>query len=102
MFSLLISIAISANPVDVWPAFRGGGNSVSAAKNLPLKWSDKDGVAWTTKLPGTGQSSPVIWRDRAFVTSVDGGNKEKAVPMREKIRKKPKIFKVRSCSSMPP
>ncbi|MBT6158160.1 MAG: PQQ-binding-like beta-propeller repeat protein [Planctomycetaceae bacterium] len=79
MFSLLISIAISANPGDVWPAFRGGGNSVSAAKHLPLKWSDKDGVAWTTKLPGTGQSSPVIWENRAFVTAVAGNNKETAV-----------------------
>jgi outer membrane protein assembly factor BamB len=79
MFSLLISIAISANPVDVWPAFRGAGDSVTAAKNLPLKWSEKDGVAWTTKLPGAGQSSPVIWRNRVFATSVEGGNKETAI-----------------------
>ena len=76
MISLLLSIAISANPVDVWPAFRGAGSSTSLAENLPLKWSERDGVAWTTKLPGAGQSSPVIWRDRVFVTTAVGGNKE--------------------------
>jgi len=76
MISLLLSIAISADPVDVWPAFRGDGSSVALAEKLPLKWSERDGVAWTTQLPGTGQSSPVIWRDRIFVTSAVGGNKE--------------------------
>ena len=76
MIFLLLSIAISANPADVWPAFRGAGSSTSLAEKLPLKWSERDGVAWTTRLPGAGQSSPVIWRDRVFVTPAVGGNKE--------------------------
>jgi len=76
MISLLLSIAISANPMDVWPAFRGAGSRTSLAEKLPFKWSDRDGVAWTTKIPGAGQSSPVIWRDRIFITTAVGGNKE--------------------------
>lgn len=60
-----------------WPGFRGSGDSHSDARNLPLEWSDSKNLAWTTNLPGYGQSSPVVWRDKVFVTSVAGENKEK-------------------------
>jgi len=49
------------------------------AQNLPIKWNAQEGVTWTVKLPGYGQSGPVIWRDRVFVTSTVGNNKETAV-----------------------
>lgn len=68
--------ASAASPPDAWPGFRGTGDSISAAKQLPLKWSDDDNVAWRVDLPGYGQSSPVVWKDRVFVTSVEGDMKE--------------------------
>jgi outer membrane protein assembly factor BamB len=64
---------------DCWPAFRGYGDSLSAAQSLPLHWSQDNGVAWSVDLPGYGQSSPVVWQDRVFVTSMEGENKETAV-----------------------
>lgn len=67
---------LAASPPDAWPGFRGTGDSISNGKSLPLKWSDSDNVAWRVDLPGYGQSSPVIWKDRVFVTSVEGENKE--------------------------
>ena len=73
---LALCAAVSAAPGETWPAFRGTGNSVSDAADLPLKWSDDTGIAWQTDLPGYGQSSPVVWRDRVFVTSALGDNKE--------------------------
>src|SRR4051794_40570028 len=76
---LLAAISLSAAPADVWPAFRGDGDSISQARQVPLEWSEKSGVAWTAKLPGYGQSSPVVWHDRVFVTSADGANKETAL-----------------------
>ena len=66
----------AASPPDVWPAFRGSGDSISDAKQLPLKWSATENIAWTIDLPGYGQSSPVVWKDKVFVTSVEGDNKE--------------------------
>jgi outer membrane protein assembly factor BamB len=60
-----------------WPGFRGDGSSVSTAKNLPRKWSPTENRAWVTPLPGYGQSSPVAWGERAFVTAIDGDAKEK-------------------------
>jgi outer membrane protein assembly factor BamB len=73
---LAIGAAVSAAPGETWPAFRGTGNSVSDAADLPLRWSDDAGIAWQADLPGYGQSSPVVWRDRVFVTSALGENKD--------------------------
>jgi outer membrane protein assembly factor BamB len=59
-----------------WPAFRGTGQSLTTASDLPTEWSDDQNVAWATDLPGYGQSSPVIWGDRVFVTTMQGDMKE--------------------------
>lgn len=63
---------------NVWPGFRGHGDSHSNAKKLPLEWSDTKNKAWDIPLPGYGQSSPIVWRNRVFVTAMDGPNKEQA------------------------
>jgi outer membrane protein assembly factor BamB len=69
---LLALAAVKVDPGQVWPGFRGTGNSHSQAKDLPLRWSAAENVAWDVELPGYGQSSPVVWGDRVFVTSVAG------------------------------
>ena len=59
-----------------WPGFLGGPDAnVSRAARLPLTWSD-DSVAWRIETPGFGQSSPVIWDDAVFLTSLEGEMKE--------------------------
>jgi len=53
-----------------WPQFRGPGSAgVSDDVGLPDTWSATENVAWKTKIPGRGWSSPVVWGDRVFVTS---------------------------------
>ena len=61
---------------DSWADFRGGGPSLTDVADLPLTWSPDDGVAWAVDLPGVGQSSPVVAGGRAYMTSVDGPDKE--------------------------
>ncbi len=75
-FLIIVTAVIATTPADSWQAFRGTGNSISDAEQLPLKWSDESGIAWKAPLPGYGQSSPVIWQDRVFLTSTNGANKE--------------------------
>ncbi len=74
-----LSLACCAAPADIWPAFRGSGDSISEAHDLPLAWANDSGVAWTVPLTGTGQSSPIIWHGRVFATSVDGPQKQRAM-----------------------
>ncbi len=70
------SAPCAAAPPDAWPGFRGTGDSVTEAKELPLKWSATENVAWTAELPGYGQSSPAVWKGKVFVTAVEGEFKD--------------------------
>lgn len=72
-----LALAGGAPTADAWPGFRGRGDAVSTATQLPVKWSPKENIAWKVVLPGYGQSSPVVWKDRVFVTAVSGDNREK-------------------------
>ena len=52
-----------------WPSFRGPtGQGIVLETNVPLNWSPSENVLWRQKLPGRGNSSPVVWGDRIFVT----------------------------------
>jgi hypothetical protein len=56
-----------------WPQFRGpGGQGRTNERDLPLTWSDTENVAWKTKLPGFGASSPVALGDRLYLTCYSG------------------------------
>ena len=52
-----------------WPAWRGpGGSGVATEKNLPLRWSTNENVRWCAPLPDRGNSTPIVWGGRVFVT----------------------------------
>ncbi|HTN73699.1 MAG TPA: PQQ-binding-like beta-propeller repeat protein [Pirellulaceae bacterium] len=73
--SLMLLTADAAAPAR-WPGFLGQGASPVAVDALPLNWSPDKNIAWTADIPGHGQSSPVVWGERVFVTSVTGDMKE--------------------------
>ena len=55
-----------------WPSFRGP-DALSVADDdprLPSTWSTTENVVWKTPVEGLGWSSPVIWGDLIFVTTV--------------------------------
>ena len=61
-----------------WPCWRGPhANGVADGRNLPTRWTRTENVRWSVKLPGWGTSSPVVHRDRVYVTteSDNGGKK---------------------------
>ena len=55
-----------------WPAFRGAHATgvVAGDANLPLTWSTIENVEWKTDVAGRGWSSPVVWGNKIFLTSV--------------------------------
>ncbi len=74
--ALLLScfaLCLSDVRAENWPQWRGAKlNNISNEKNLPIKWSATENVAWKLPLPGPAGASPVVWGDRIFLTSVDG------------------------------
>jgi len=65
---LLASLSPSA---DNWPQFRGPQSTgVADDPSVPDTWSTTHNVVWKTEIPGSGWSSPVVWGDRIFLTSV--------------------------------
>ncbi|MDB6055767.1 MAG: hypothetical protein JWN25_3290 [Verrucomicrobiales bacterium] len=56
-----------------WPAWRGPtGDGITLETNLPIHWSATQNVRWKTALPARGNSTPVVWGERVFVTQAVG------------------------------
>jgi hypothetical protein len=75
----LCAVTLSANAAN-WPQLRGtdANPQVKDNPNLPEKWSTTENVKWVADIPGLGWSSPVVWGDKVFLTTVDAaGNWEK-------------------------
>lgn len=67
---ILLLLVGPANGQNHWPGFKGAGVSVTNAPTLPTEWDTKKNVAWVSEIPGKGWSSPIVWGDKVFVTSV--------------------------------
>ena len=62
--ALLAASAASAN----WPNWRGPeGTGANPAATPPTTWSETENIKWKVPIPGTGQSTPVIWEDQIFL-----------------------------------
>ena len=57
-----------------WVSFRNfDGNGVGFSEKPPIKWDGKTGenIVWKSEVPLPGNSSPVIWEDKLFLTGAD-------------------------------
>lgn len=77
--SLVLSLGILATSPGNWPGFLDGRPASIDAQSIPVAWGPEEGIAWRRKTTGYGQSSPVIWADRAYLTSVEGPLKDHLV-----------------------
>jgi outer membrane protein assembly factor BamB len=63
-----------------WPRLRGpDGQGTTFDSVLPLHWGPHENIVWTTDIPGRGNSSPVVWDDRIFVTTGSDDGKERKI-----------------------
>ena len=71
LFVVLLLSPLTLAASDEWSQFRGpNGTGVSETKGLPAEFGPNKNVVWKTPLPA-GHSSPVLTRDRIFVTAHD-------------------------------
>ena len=61
---------------DEWKTWRGSpeGSGYAAGANTVTKFSDDENVVWKVELPGPGNSTPIITKDRILVTCGIDGN----------------------------
>lgn len=71
-----ISCTVSFSSAEEnWTSWRGrDGNGVSQETNLPLTWSEDEGIVWRCELPEWGNGTPVILDGMIYLTSHDDEN----------------------------
>jgi len=75
--ALLLAGSAAGAAIDGWPQFRGPESlGVVENANFLNATGSTENVAWKTEIPGTGWSSPVVWGDRIFLTSVISSDKQ--------------------------
>ena len=60
-----------------WSQWRGPlATGVAPGANPPVEWSEKKNIRWKVAIPGRGFSSPIIWKDRIFLTTTIKSEKD--------------------------
>ncbi|MDH4238021.1 MAG: PQQ-binding-like beta-propeller repeat protein [Phycisphaerae bacterium] len=68
----IVFITFLSGPVSAenWPGWRGPrGDGTSLEKNVPVRWSSTENIAWKAPIPGKGHASPIVWDSRIFVVT---------------------------------
>src|SRR5687768_8259022 len=66
-FFLLAFLPLLMEGAD-WPGWRGADGFGISSDKAPIRWTKTDNVRWRTPLPEPGNSTPVVWGNRIFVT----------------------------------
>lgn len=78
--AILVAFAASTARADNWPAWRGPtGQGHTTEKNLPTKWSTTENVKWKIDLPDAGNSTPIVWGDKIFLTQATDKGKKRSL-----------------------
>ena len=76
-----VSIEVILPTVDSkahWPRLRGpNGQGNTYDTDIPLHWNDKENILWKSPITGKGNSSPVVWGDRIFITAASENGKSR-------------------------
>ena len=55
-----------------WPCSRGADNrNIAATVHFPTDWNPSEHEGWKSAVPGTGNSSPILWGQQLFLTSYE-------------------------------
>ncbi len=91
IIALSIFASLAAVSAENWPQWRGPSlNGVSNEKNLPVKWTDEENVAWKLEMPAWSGSTPIIWGDYIFLNASESetpksGNRASEGDMRRPV-----------------
>ena len=67
-------VPVEGEGAGYWPRWRGpSGQGLVDGSGYPDTWSESENVLWKTPVPGNGNSSPIVWDDRIFLTTAYSG-----------------------------
>tara|TARA_R110002073_G_scaffold20123_4_gene72563 strand:- start:8782 stop:10047 length:1266 start_codon:yes stop_codon:yes gene_type:complete len=79
----LVSLIAQNGAAQDWPQWRGpdANNHATAEIKLPRRWdvSTASDVAWRTKIPGRGHSTPIVVQDSIFLTTAESDKQTQSV-----------------------
>jgi outer membrane protein assembly factor BamB len=71
LLAISMCVCPSVNGQDAWPQWRGPSlDNISQCRGLPVEFGKDKNLLWRVEMPGPARSSPVVWGQRVFVTSV--------------------------------
>ena len=74
----LVVLLAAAGSASDWPRFRGpNGAGVSSDTGVPVQFGERKNLHWKVEIPGSGNSSPIVSKQRIFLqtASTDGGER---------------------------
>lgn len=77
-------IEVSGEGARYWPRWRGpSGQGLVSSGAYTDRWSSTEHVKWKVAVPGRGNSSPIVWGDRLFLTTArENGQRLSIVALR--------------------
>ncbi len=82
LLSALLSLGRSdaARAGDRWPAWRGAdGSGVAVDGDVPREFGSQQHLAWSVDLPEPGNSTPVVWDNKVFLTQPLAGQQKRVL-----------------------
>src|SRR4051812_4692248 len=86
----LLLLLLSFRPLMAanWPEWRGPHRTgVCDETSLPVSWSTNENVRWRVPLPAPGNSTPIVWDDRIFITQAIFTGSSKSLSSRPGTRR---------------
>src|SRR6267142_3631960 len=72
IIALTVLVFSTFASADNWPFFRGPNRTgISSESSAPTNWGVDKNIKWKAPLPSPGNSSPIVWGDRVFVTCAE-------------------------------
>ena len=81
LIALCVSVAIAgaAGAAD-WPRFRGpNGTGFSSDHGVPVEFGEKKNLLWKVAVPGSGNSSPIVSKQRIFLQSASADGNQRTI-----------------------
>ncbi len=63
-------LEVAGEGAKYWTRWRGpSGQGLVSGAGYPTRWSDSNNILWRAPVPGSGNSSPIVWGNYIFLTT---------------------------------